>query len=279
MDSNIKVPRDLKAKLLLWTDISFHHMEVIDQIQSLPDLESALCSVLAVDLPEPKKGVLLELYVQTVLFCRQQGFSKEQTSALVSIVKSIHEANIETPLNNSEQCFKYCNDLLLCHSVRVCVANRPILVAAELLGSLLMRSSLFLQRPPFSLKLFSLEEVNCVLNYIQDHYLRHDKLYKYIFTPQVKLDLFLTYSGKGGEGLAADEAAAAQGDDSSETQKTSAMEEETAEASVDLKALVQQEVKEQMEQVSKQLDQRIKETVSEQSSRAQSAKSGKKGKK
>ncbi|XP_014880707.1 coiled-coil domain-containing protein C16orf93 homolog isoform X2 [Poecilia latipinna] len=232
MDTSIKVPRDLTAKLLLWTDISFHDMEVIDQIQSVPDLESALCSVLAVDLPEPKKAVLLELYVQTVLFCRQQGFSKAQTSALVSIIKSIHEANIETPLNNSEQCFKYCNDLLLCHSVR---------------------------RPPFSVKLFSLDEVNCVLNYIQDHYLRHDRLYKYIFTPQVKLDLFLTYSGKGGEGLAADESA--------------------EQASVDLKALVEQEVKEQMEQVSKQLDQRIKETVSEQSSKAQSAKSGKKGKK
>ncbi|XP_016518784.1 cilia- and flagella-associated protein 119 isoform X2 [Poecilia formosa] len=232
MDTSIKVPRDLTAKLLLWTDISFHDMEVIDQIQSVPDLESALCSVLAVDLPEPKKAVLLELYVQTVLFCRQQGFSKAQTSALVSIIKSIHEANIETPLNNSEQCFKYCNDLLLCHSVR---------------------------RPPFSVKLFSLDEVNCVLNYIQDHYLRHDRLYKYIFTPQVKLDLFLTYSGKGGEGLAADESA--------------------EQASVDLKALVEQEVKEQMEQVSKQLDQRIKETVFEQSSKAQSAKSGKKGKK
>ncbi|XP_023197093.1 coiled-coil domain-containing protein 189 isoform X3 [Xiphophorus maculatus] len=133
-------------------------------------------------------------------------------------------------------------------------------------------------RPPFSVKLFSLEEANCVLNYIQDHYLQHNKLYKYIFTPQVKLDLFLTYSGKGGEGLAADESAA-QADDSSEAQKTSAMEEETAEASVDLKALVEQEVKEQMEQVSKQLDQRIKETASEQSSRAQSAKPGKKGKK
>uniref|UniRef100_A0A087YAT1 Coiled-coil domain containing 189 n=1 Tax=Poecilia formosa TaxID=48698 RepID=A0A087YAT1_POEFO len=230
-------------------DISFHDMEVIDQIQSVPDLESALCSVLAVDLPEPKKAVLLELYVQTVLFCRQQGFSKAQTSALVSIIKSIHEANIETPLNNSEQCFKYCNDLLLCHSVR---------------------------RPPFSVKLFSLDEVNCVLNYIQDHYLRHDRLYKYIFTPQVKLDLFLTYSGKGGEGLAADESAEQEKQEHCQLLNRK-IEDETT--SVDLKALVEQEVKEQMEQVSKQLDQRIKETVFEQSSKAQSAKSGKKGKK
>lgn len=56
--------------------------------------DSALCSVLGVDLPEPRKGVLLELYVQTVLFCREHSFNKEQTSTLLSIIKSIHEANV-----------------------------------------------------------------------------------------------------------------------------------------------------------------------------------------
>lgn len=43
-----------------------------------------------------------------------------------------------------------------------------------------------LQRPPFSINLFSSEEVNCVLKYIHDSYVRHHKLYKYIFTPQVR---------------------------------------------------------------------------------------------
>uniref|UniRef100_A0A3B3XZC8 Uncharacterized protein n=1 Tax=Poecilia mexicana TaxID=48701 RepID=A0A3B3XZC8_9TELE len=209
--------------------------------------KSALCSVLAVDLPEPKKGVLLELYVQTVLFCRQQGFSKEQTSALGNIL--LHFA--ETPLNNSEQCFKYCNDLLLCHSVR---------------------------RPPFSVKLFSLDEVNCVLNYIQDHYLRHDRLYKYIFTPQVTSVQPSFFQWENGSM-----------ENPKEMFYQAAIKMAVCvyrmitvcrpPASVDLKALVEQEVKEQMEQVSKQLDQRIKETVFEQSSKAQSAKSGKKGKK
>lgn len=53
-----------------------------------------LCSVLGVHLPEPKRGVLLEMYVQAVLFGRECNFKKEQTSALLSIMKSIHEANI-----------------------------------------------------------------------------------------------------------------------------------------------------------------------------------------
>uniref|UniRef100_A0A3B4TB47 Cilia and flagella associated protein 119 n=1 Tax=Seriola dumerili TaxID=41447 RepID=A0A3B4TB47_SERDU len=138
------------------------HISMHTHLQS-----SRLSSVLGVDLPEPKRGVLLELYVQTVLFSRECSFKKEQTSALLSIIKSIHEANIETPLNNIEQCFIYCKELILCHSVR---------------------------RPPFSVDLFSSKEVNCIFEYIHNSYMRHYKLYKYIFTPQVKVGNVLFYT-------------------------------------------------------------------------------------
>ncbi|KAM9336624.1 cilia- and flagella-associated protein 119 [Symphorus nematophorus] len=215
-------PQALKAKLMLWTDVSYHDMEEIDKMQSIPDLESALCSVLGVDLPEPKRGVLLELYVQTVLFCRERSFKKEQTSALLSIIKSVHEANIETPLNNIDQCFKYCKELLLCHSVR---------------------------RPPFSINLFSSEEVNCILHYIRNSYVRHYKLYKYIFTPQVKLDLCLTYSGIPDQDGPTMEDSSAPGSKS------------------ELQALIEKEVREQMMLVSGQLDQRMKE-MADQHNRA-----------
>lgn len=52
-----------------------------------------LCCVLGVNIPEPRRGVLLELYVHTVLFCRESNFNREQTSVLLSIVKSMHQAN------------------------------------------------------------------------------------------------------------------------------------------------------------------------------------------
>ncbi|GAA6227951.1 coiled-coil domain-containing protein 189 isoform X1 [Lates japonicus] len=239
MDTNIKVPRALKAKVMLWTDVSYHDMEEIDNMQSVPELESVLCSVFGVDLPEPKRGVLLELYVQTVLFCREFSFRKEQTSALLSIIKSIHEANIETPLDNIEQCFKYCKELLLCHSVR---------------------------RPPFSINLFSSKEVNCVFQYIHDSYIRHHKLYKYIFTPQVILDLSLTYSvipddedSSTPENVM--EEAVSKTDSSPETQETSIIgqEETTLSPTAELKTLIEKEVREQMTLVSGQLDQRMKE--------------------
>ncbi|XP_047466059.1 coiled-coil domain-containing protein 189 isoform X2 [Mugil cephalus] len=193
---------------MLWTDVSYHNMEEIDKMQSILDLESALCSVFGVDLLEPKRGVLLELYVQTVLFCREHRFKKEQTSALLSIVKSIHEANIETPLNNTDECFRYCKELLLCHSVR---------------------------RPPFSVNLFNYEEGNHVFKYIHNNYLRHCKLYKYVFTPQVKIDLSLTYSGMDRRSPTVEELsvpdveekeAEPKEDGSAETQETSIREQE-----------------------------------------------------
>lgn len=56
--------------------------------------DRALSIVFKVDLPEPTRGVLLELYVQMVLFCREQKFKNEQTSVLLSLIKSVHQANI-----------------------------------------------------------------------------------------------------------------------------------------------------------------------------------------
>ncbi|XP_074476027.1 cilia- and flagella-associated protein 119 isoform X1 [Sebastes fasciatus] len=266
MDTKTTVPQALKAKLMLWTDVSYHDMEEIDRMQSIPDLESALCSVFEVELPEPRRGVLLELYIQAVLFCRECNFKKEQTSALLSIIKSIHEVNIETPLNDIEQCFKYCKELLLCHSVR---------------------------RPPFSINLFSSEEVDRVLKYIYNSYVRHYKLYKYIFTPQFKLDLSLTYSGMPDqddpnmEDYSAPDVITSgepetETDSSPQTQEAS-IDEEPEGAALDskseLKALIEKEVREQMTLVSGQLDQRMKDIENQHNSPPNSRRSSHKAKK
>ncbi|XP_029954212.1 cilia- and flagella-associated protein 119 [Salarias fasciatus] len=247
MDTNIKAPQVLKAKLMLWTDVSYHDMDEIDKMQSIPDLESVLTSVFAVDLPEPKRGVLLELYVQAVLFCREHHFRKEQTSALLSILKSIHEANVGTPLDNIEACFRHCRELLLCHSVR---------------------------RPPFSINLFSFEEVNWVLKYIHSSYMRHYKLYRYVFTPQVQLDLSVTYSA----GLT-EEKTSITNDSSLSDGSTEAHEASVTGSPSELKALIEQEVRQQMALVSGQLDQRMKEMAFQHNNTSDSSQSNHKTKK
>ncbi|XP_055031540.2 cilia- and flagella-associated protein 119 isoform X1 [Misgurnus anguillicaudatus] len=164
----IRVPQPPRARVLLCADLKQSDMEEIEKTKSALEIERILCSALVSDVPQPKQRILLELYTNLVLFCREKNFNREQTSVLISIVKNVHQFNTETPLNNTDQCFNYCSELLLCHSVR---------------------------RPPFSIDLFNSDQVTEILSYFINTYMRHYFLYKYIFTPEVLLDLHLSYTG------------------------------------------------------------------------------------
>lgn len=65
-------------------------------------LSRILCQALHLnDVPEPQRGILLDLYTNMVLFCRQQKFSKEQTSVLLSNVKNMHQLNTGDIINTN----------------------------------------------------------------------------------------------------------------------------------------------------------------------------------
>ncbi|XP_072340252.1 cilia- and flagella-associated protein 119 isoform X2 [Scyliorhinus torazame] len=139
----------------------------------LPDAKIclwALHQLLCLSLNESdyRSHILLDLYVYTIQFAKNQAFNKEQTSTLFSIVKRLHEACTATSLGNVDGCFHYFLELVLCHSVR---------------------------RPPFSIDLFNSDQVKLVTDYILDTYFRHFKLYKYVFTRQILLDLTISYPG------------------------------------------------------------------------------------
>ncbi|XP_066579358.1 cilia- and flagella-associated protein 119 [Amia ocellicauda] len=167
-NKTLTMPHPLKPRVLLWADLSYSDMEEVEAAQSTERLQSVLARVLGLRVSEPRDGVLVDLYLYAVLFCRGRGFNREQTATLLSIIRAVHLANTETPLNNIEHCFSYCTELILCHCVR---------------------------RPPFSIDLYSPEEATQVTEYLVNSYFRHYSLYKYTFTPQVRLDLSLSYTG------------------------------------------------------------------------------------
>ncbi|CAB1312311.1 unnamed protein product, partial [Coregonus sp. 'balchen'] len=221
-------------------DVSYSDMEEIENTKTIPELERTLCSVLGVNIPEPRRGVLLELYVHTVLFCRESNFNREQTSALLSIVKSMH------------------------------------------------------QRPPFSISLFSSEEVTQILKYLLNTYIRHYNLYKYIFTPQVKLDLSFSYSGMPDEDPATEDAVSSAGYCNKENEPETAEEgEQPIEAmntgpevantdpspKSELRMIIQQEMREEMMHLSRQLEQRLKESADRVNSALTSLETNLQGKK
>ncbi|KAG5262548.1 hypothetical protein AALO_G00276290 [Alosa alosa] len=263
----IMEPRSLKARILMWADATFKDMEDINKATSTEDLEKVLSSVFRIDSTDPKQRVLLELYINAVLFCRGKKLNREQTSTLLSIFKRVHQANTDTPLNNAEQCFNYCSELLLCHSVR---------------------------RPPFSIGLYNLNQMTDILKYFTNTYMRHYTLYKYIFTPQMFLDLTLTYSGPAGdidpkigsppesqEGENGSTGVNIEGNESgTDDKKTTdinstqpvdneqkdtelALDKTGAAKKLELQSLVQQEVKREMQLVSGHLEQRLKESTAQ----------------
>ncbi|XP_040609783.1 coiled-coil domain-containing protein 189 isoform X2 [Mesocricetus auratus] len=115
-----------------------------------------------------RDAIILDLFSHALIFCRQQAFSLEQTSAACALLQDLHKACVATPLGNVEECYRYFTSLLFCHGVR---------------------------RPPFSIDLFKEEQLLALADYVVNTYFRHFKLYKYVFTPQVRLDLTLTYMG------------------------------------------------------------------------------------
>ncbi|XP_030631914.1 cilia- and flagella-associated protein 119 [Chanos chanos] len=234
-------------------------MEEIDKIESdaTPELERILCRALGVEAAEPRRGILVDLYLNILLFCREMKYNKEQTSVLLSIVKNVHQTNAETSFNNMDDCWTYLTHLLLCHSVT---------------------------RPPFSISLFSSEQVTQFTKYFINTYMRHYVLYKYIFTPQVCLDLSLSYCGLPqhtapdqeafsecvSDGLRGPERESTEADtsytDPSEIvstclEKIILSPSARPSSKAELRTIVQQEVKEEVMRLTAQLQQRLQESA------------------
>uniref|UniRef100_A0A674IZQ0 Cilia and flagella associated protein 119 n=1 Tax=Terrapene triunguis TaxID=2587831 RepID=A0A674IZQ0_9SAUR len=143
---------------------------------------------------DPRAAILLDLYFYTVQFSREHSFTREQSSVFFAIVKDTHEACVETPLPNVEECYRYFTELLFCHAVRVSPAHGPGRApgCCQLphgrplpISCLTLSSPPHPQRPPFSIDLFSQEQLALMSDYVVNTYFRHFKLYKYAFTPQV----------------------------------------------------------------------------------------------
>uniref|UniRef100_A0A8C3HJI5 Cilia and flagella associated protein 119 n=1 Tax=Chrysemys picta bellii TaxID=8478 RepID=A0A8C3HJI5_CHRPI len=180
-----------------------HSMDLIDKAQTTDELKRVLAELFQLQGwdSDPRAAILLDLYFYTVQFSREHSFTREQSSAFFAIVKDTHEACVETPLPNVEECYRYFTELLFCHAVRVSPAHGPGRAPGCFWGgeplpiSCLTLSSPPAQRPPFSIDLFSQEQLALMSDYVVNTYFRHFKLYKYAFTPQVRLDISLSYMG------------------------------------------------------------------------------------
>ncbi|XP_008151037.1 cilia- and flagella-associated protein 119 isoform X1 [Eptesicus fuscus] len=168
--ANLFPPPLPQPRICMWKYLDIHSMHRLEKTANAEEMREVLADLLGLGWPEQslRDAITLDLFSHALIFCRQQGFSMEQTSTACALLQDLHKACVATPLGNVEECYRYFTSVLFCHGVR---------------------------RPPFSINLFKEEQLLALADYVVNTYFRHFKLYKYVFTPQVRLDLSLTYLG------------------------------------------------------------------------------------
>ncbi|XP_061065549.1 cilia- and flagella-associated protein 119 isoform X3 [Eubalaena glacialis] len=168
--ANLFPPPLPQPRICIWKYLDIHSMHRLEKTANVEEMREVLAELLGLGSPAQslRDAITLDLFSHALIFCRQQGFSLEQTSTACALLQDLHKACIATPLGNVEECYRYFTSVLFCHGIR---------------------------RPPFSINLFKEEQLLALADYVVNTYFRHFKLYKYVFTPQVRLDLSLTYVG------------------------------------------------------------------------------------
>jgi len=166
----INQPKRHKAKVVVWADLTVDAVDRLNESLNTDHIKQVLADIFMLDNHKDnlKSGIIMDLYYYTLQFAREQAFSPEKTSAFFSIIKKVFEVCVETPFGNLDHTFEYFKDLIHCHSVN---------------------------RPPYSIELFSPDEVRKITEYTINTFFRHFKMYKYAFTPVVRLDVNVGYIG------------------------------------------------------------------------------------
>lgn len=129
---------------------------------------SLVSKLLKLNASDARQAILIEKYYYLIRFARSKQFNVEQTSALVSIFTRTHDLACDTAFGNLDETFDYFKELVLVYAVH---------------------------RPPFSISLFTPQQIQLVVQYFFDSYFKQFKLFKYVFTPEVVFDVQLKYNG------------------------------------------------------------------------------------
>lgn len=159
----------MEAKICVWSDLTSEDLDILFCATNNENLMSVIADICKLkDDNDLKSQILLEFFFHSIQFAKQKGMNYAQTSAMFSIMKSVHNMCVSTPYNNNKATFQYFKDLLVKHS---------------------------LQRPPYSVGIFTINQVQAITDYALNTYFRHFDMYKYAFTPKVRVDISLHYDG------------------------------------------------------------------------------------
>ncbi|KAL6763783.1 central apparatus associated protein C1a-34 [Haematococcus lacustris] len=152
------------AHSLVWADLSEEQIELLRNAPYIKNELSArdiVAKLSGLHEEVPREAITLDLYMHTLQYGQERQFKHDKLSGLFSIMKEVHRRSTEgrMPVDRSFAVFK---QLMLQHSV---------------------------QRPPYSISLFSMPEYKAVLEWGLDTYYRYYKLYMYTYTDRVVMNV------------------------------------------------------------------------------------------
>lgn len=147
------------AQQLTWRDLDMQQVETYLGMSDGASRQEFLKQHVTLPEDDELKAITLDLYHYTLQFAQRQAFTADKVSVIFSLMKETHEQAMKN-FWPAKRCFDFFKKLLLMHSV---------------------------QRPPFSVGLFSLADAQSITAFISAGYFRHYLLYKYAFTAKTEM--------------------------------------------------------------------------------------------
>lgn len=151
------------TEFLDWKALTEEQFLMLEQIDHPDELRLQLRQALNISYEDARKTEIAEnFHLFNYTFCKDQAFDGRRTSTFLSIMNEIFLADTTTydPARTREASFSYFQNLLLSHSV---------------------------ERSPKSIQVFVEKDLELILKYVVDSYFRQFHLYKYVFSPRLRL--------------------------------------------------------------------------------------------
>ncbi|UPR02499.1 hypothetical protein HOP50_10g58250 [Chloropicon primus] len=114
---------------------------------------------------DSKVSILLDFYSFLVNFSRQNNFTVEKASCFLNVAKRVHDSSVDQVLT-VENSLSLLKDLLLKHSVH---------------------------RPPYSVGVFTLKELQLITEYMIETYYKHYNLYQFVYVKEFCMTAMQTH--------------------------------------------------------------------------------------
>jgi len=163
------------AQSLAWGDLTEEQLGEIGDAGSIAGKKSLIASIFGLeqevideDHPEDyRKSILLDFYFGVLQHLKEADLSAEKASTFFSIIKATRSMSVEERLT-LERSFAYFKGLMMRHSV---------------------------QRPPYSVGIFTLPEVQKLTEWALEFYYKQYKLHQYTFTERITLSVTTSNPG------------------------------------------------------------------------------------